>query len=202
MPIIFSKKVDPYTSLSVWHINETEEELLKDLQLSKKDLNSILSLRLAKRRKERIACRKALAFLMQTSDIDISYGKSGEPLMEGYHISFSHSGEYAAAIVSKTKKVGIDIERISEKILNLYPKFVNEEELKFLDFKNPKEITQIWSAKEAIYKLSSGKSPDFLHNIFIDKSLHSASLIFSEEKVNIDLVHWAWEGLIIVAASV
>ena len=49
---------------------------------------------------------------------------------EQYHFSISHCGDYAAAIVSSTQRVGIDIEIPTERVLRITHKFLNAEELK------------------------------------------------------------------------
>ncbi len=47
-----------------------------------------------------------------------------------YEISLSHSYDYAAVMISKDKKVGVDIELMKEKIDLIKHKFLSVEELK------------------------------------------------------------------------
>src|SRR5687767_15045761 len=49
---------------------------------------------------------------------------------EQYHFSISHCGDFAAAIVSRDKRVGIDIEIPVEKIARIQDKFLSGEEKK------------------------------------------------------------------------
>ena len=51
---------------------------------------------------------------------------------EAFHFSISHCGEYVAAIVSKTNRVGVDIEVISEKVVRIKDKFLKREEQQML----------------------------------------------------------------------
>jgi 4'-phosphopantetheinyl transferase EntD len=52
---------------------------------------------------------------------------------EQYHFSISHCGDYAAAIVSSTHRVGIDIEIPSIKVQRIAHKFIHENEKQWLD---------------------------------------------------------------------
>ena len=51
-----------------------------------------------------------------------------------------------------TFKIGVDIEQISERVKKVKEKFLNETEL--IEFSNETDeiYTQLWTAKEAIYK--------------------------------------------------
>ena len=200
MPVIFYEDIKPHDSACVWHITETEESLFEGVHLSETEQNSILSLPLLKRRRERIACRNALAFLLKTPFIQVNYGNFGEPLIPNAFVSFSHSGDYAAVALSRDHVVGIDIEKISDKIVNLHSKFVNEYEKEFVDLSNARDITLIWCAKEAIYKLFSGNSIDFLHDIKIDTSYQTASLKLAETSFSIKLSHWQVDDMMVVVA--
>ena len=119
MPLIFKNNIDLDTIVGVWKITETETELWKGLILSETDKNAIFYLPLVKRRLEKIVCRKALASLLKQNEIRIEYGKNGEPFMNGFYISFSHSGEMVAVAASASKPIGIDIEKIRDKIVGI-----------------------------------------------------------------------------------
>lgn len=74
-----------------------------------------------------------------------------------YHISISHAFPYAVLAFSKAK-IGVDIERFSEKILRVKDKFTQAEEQNFIPKKEEiKYLTAIWSIKESLYKLHSSK---------------------------------------------
>lgn len=93
---------------------------------------------------------------------------------EQYHFSISHCGNYAAAIVSSTHRVGIDIEIPSIKVERIAHKFVHESEWQYLSIddgaqyiKNNlscidhEQITILWSAKESLFKWYSLGEVDF-----------------------------------------
>ena len=73
------------------------------------------------------------------------------------HFSISHCGDFAAAIVSDNAAVGIDVETISSKILNVKQRFLSEPELQLVEkiksqFAEEAIITLFWSAKECVFK--------------------------------------------------
>ena len=191
MPFIFKQKTDSGATVGVWKITETETELWEGLILPETDKNAILSLPLLKRRLERIACRKALSFLLKQSKITIHYGKNGEPLTDGFYLSFSHSGEMVAVALSEQNPVGIDIEKIQDRIIALQSKFVAENELTSEEMKNRQAITRMWTTKEAVYKLFSENSLDFKEQIF---ATSDKANVFLQNKTHIvNLFHWQIE---------
>ncbi|MDL2308018.1 4'-phosphopantetheinyl transferase superfamily protein [Bacteroidales bacterium OttesenSCG-928-B11] len=186
MPVILSENISPDAGFAIWEIIENESDLFQGIRLSPQDKETILSLRLEKRRLERIACRKTLAFLLNVDCVPITYGVSGEPLSPAGNISFSHSAGFAAAALSSTHKIGIDIEKITPKIVKLHHKFISPKELETIDAHNPEDVTRIWCAKEAVYKLFPGNSIDFIEQIEIH-SPFAARLKLDEKMISIDL---------------
>ena len=96
---------------------------------------------------------------------------------EQYHFSISHCGDYAAAIVSRDKRVGIDIEIPVEKIGNIMHKFLNSKEHGVFNLiagaetgvvlENFDEPTLLWSAKEAVFKWYGNGEVDFREHIHL-----------------------------------
>jgi 4'-phosphopantetheinyl transferase len=78
----------------------------------------------------------------------------------------SHSFDYAAVMLSKSKPVGIDIELVSNKVERIAHKFLNATELAFIEPKNKIEQLYVcWCAKEAVYKCNGRKVISFLDHI-------------------------------------
>jgi phosphopantetheine--protein transferase-like protein len=72
-------------------------------------------------------------------------------------------------MISKTHKVGIDIEQIKQKVERIANKFMRDEELAFIS--GPQKIEQLyvcWCAKEAVYKCNGQKEVSFADNIFLE----------------------------------
>jgi len=83
-------------------------------------------------------------------------------------ISFSHSGDYAAAIVNKESSVGIDIQLRKDKIVRLAQKFCSEDELEYINAANQIDYLHIiWGAKEAMFKQYGKGEVLFKEHIFV-----------------------------------
>ena len=155
MPVVFSKKIDDQTMLSVWKIEETEEQLLSGLQLKQHELDVIASLSNGKRALHWLSTRLLLRTMLNTADyIDCQMDDHGKPYLvnSDTHISLSHSYDYAAVIISKGKQVGVDIELIKMKIKSIKHKFLSDVELAQKQIgDNTNGLYVAWCAKEAIY---------------------------------------------------
>ncbi len=166
MPKIFKTHVDSFASLCVWHITETEESLFKELHLSATEEAEIRSMKLLKRRLEKLGCRCALSQLLNSYE-EVSYSPNGAPKISTHKISFTHAASYAAAAISENYKIGVDIEKITPKIKALYNKFLNSFEIKQFDVCDEEQVHILWGAKEAAYKLYEVKNLDFAQQINI-----------------------------------
>ena len=77
---------------------------------------------------------------------DFKYNENGKPYLEnGPFFNLSHSGEYIALVISKTREVGIDIQKVDENRLKTIEYVSNQKS-------NPNEMFQIWSNKESLIK--------------------------------------------------
>jgi phosphopantetheinyl transferase len=110
----------------------------------------------------RIALREALACFAKMKSksfslqVKISYRKSGKPFLVGAknpEISISHSNGYGAALVSESKYIAIDIEKIKARNINTIEYILSKEEQGLIKTKITDEIlTVFWTMKEAIMK--------------------------------------------------
>lgn len=164
MSVLSIHQCIPSVSYCIWQITEAEGFFWERLQLHPEDEAAIRQLKLPSRRLERLACRAALAQLLPSTPLHISYLPNGRPVMEGHHLSFSHCKELSAAAIAPFP-VGIDIEPISERILKLYSRIVNQQEMKYFDISNPTHLHLCWGAKEAIYKYLPQLPSDYLNDI-------------------------------------
>jgi 4'-phosphopantetheinyl transferase len=169
MPVIFLEEIEKDTFIGLWKIEENPAELENQLQLKDHELGVLRSLQGNKRNLHWLATRVLLRKMLNTEDyIDCRPDENGKPILLNlpHHISLSHSYDYAAVMISKEKRVGIDIEIIKTKIERVKNKFMTDEELSFIDNKNPIEhLYACWCAKEALYKLNGKKETSFKDNI-------------------------------------
>ena len=108
-------------------------------------------------------------------DYTIEYDGLGAPnIIDGPNISISHSHKYVAIAQSNKNRIGIDIEKIKEKIQKITTKFINLEDLKNITSEenelNETTYTKIWCCKEAIYKILSNKKIGLKEHITIKLS--------------------------------
>lgn len=160
MPVFFHKHINSSLSVEVWHFAESEDFFLSNLTLSSADHAQLKTLTLAKRRLERLGCRMALQDLLNKKGLlihlsSLEYSTAGQPLLSPIHISFSHTGQYAAVALSTSGPIGIDIEQIGSRLQKGCSHFLNEEELLTCDVSNNEDLHYYWGAKEALYKLQN-----------------------------------------------
>lgn len=165
MPILQTKQIDSSVSYCVWQITETEEFFFSHLRLVPADEKYIRSQKLPVRRLEKLACRAALACLLETDSVTVSYSSDDAPQLDGFYLSFSHCKEFAAAALSSVSPVGIDIEPIGERILKLSHKFLNKKELETFDLSDKIQMHFCWGAKEALYKASPVKISNYVDDL-------------------------------------
>lgn len=171
MPVVFNKNIDDETILAVWKIEESEEELVSGLQLKQHELDFISSLNNGKRLLHWLSTRLLLRTMLNTSEyIDCRMDEHGKPYLVDldYHISLSHSYDYAAVIIGKKRKVGVDIELIKHKIKGIRHKFLSDVELAQKQIgDNINGLYVCWCAKEAIYKWNGRKGLEFKQDMHI-----------------------------------
>lgn len=156
MPIIVHKALDEARVLAVWEISETAEELQAALQFNEAEWAYLQAIKNESRRLSWLGCRVLLRQLLNTTDfIHLHADEQGKPFLRHspYHISLSHSGKYAAVMISKKGLVGIDIELMSDKVKRIASKFLTETELAFIAPEDEtKQLYACWCAKEALFK--------------------------------------------------
>jgi len=165
--IVFRKRISNHVSIAVWQIEELEEFFLDSLRLLPEDELQIKSIKLQPVRLQKLACRAALAELLGGNEIGITYTETGQPQMKGHHISFSHT-KTSVAVALADIPVGIDMEKLSPRILPLYPRFMSEAEIAACNVNNLKELYYHWCAKEAMYKWFARKNLDFIEDLQIN----------------------------------
>ncbi|HEX7365653.1 MAG TPA: 4'-phosphopantetheinyl transferase superfamily protein [Pelobium sp.] len=169
MPITYYQDINPDSAIGLWKITETPAQLASQLQLKPHEITLLNSLGKEKRNLHWLATRVLLRKMINTNEyIDFRVDDSGKPYLANHphHISLSHSYDYAAVMVSKTRKVGIDVEIIKPKIERVQSKFLADEELDFISAESKIEKLYVcWCAKEALYKLNGKKETSFKDHI-------------------------------------
>lgn len=168
--IIEKKNVEKNAVIGLWQMIESVDSLLEFFNLDPFIIEKVYTFTSDKRKLEFLSVR-ALLTEMTNNKKEILYRKNGKPYLadRSYKISITHTGEFAAIIMHPTREVGIDIEKITEKLERVKFKFLSETELKNLDQRNERtHLALHWAAKEALYKLIQIKEIDYINHIQIE----------------------------------
>ena len=109
MAIAYRQQVDEDTEFALWKIEETADELYKQLQLDDTEKAFTKQLSQSKRYLHWLGTRVLLRKMLRTDDyIESKIDAHGKPHLVNlpYHISLSHSFDYAAVMISKSSPVG------------------------------------------------------------------------------------------------
>ena len=165
MPLHTDKKVNDHSRLVVWEIGETVDWFLSQLHLDPEEQEKYEGFRTDQRRVHWLAYRYILKNVVgKGNKIRVKYDEHNKPFIDlsDDHISVSHSGKYAAVIMSKKYPVGVDVEHVTTRLHRVAGKFISTEETgKDIDSMDTADLCLHWCAKEALYKLFGERNLDF-----------------------------------------
>ena len=177
MPIFFQHRVSETTRLGIWKIEESED-FFKGNVPQHRDVTH------PHKRLQHLAGRFLLQFLFPDFPYQlIQIADTRKPYLPGeqYHFSISHCGDYAAAIVSRESRVGIDIEMPIEKIIRIRDKFLSMDEKRkwAVEGSHPdaRTITLLWSCKESVFKWYGDGGVDFREQIQLKQQDHGKEIV-------------------------
>ncbi|HHJ11050.1 MAG TPA: 4'-phosphopantetheinyl transferase superfamily protein [Bacteroidetes bacterium] len=169
MSLVFIKEKDKDCKLGMWEITEDYEELAKEVSLDDKERERLETFRNYARKLEFLSVR-ALLQIMIDSRARIVYNRTNKPYLRdnSYRISISHSGNYTAILLSRTKRVGVDMEKMTHRISRIAHYFINPDEKITPDEKKMRYHLYIhWCAKETLYKICDKNGLNFRKNLII-----------------------------------
>lgn len=173
MPL-FYQHINDFAKIAIWHIAEEKNFFLEKVFLQRELTHPHKQL-------QHLAGRYLLQhFYPDFPHHLIEIADTRRPFLpnEEYHFSISHCGDYAAVIISKDHRVGIDIELITTKVEKIKHKFLNEEELSIVNCqlsnadnhltnKPSNQLTLLWCCKEAVFKWYGSGEVDFKNHIHL-----------------------------------
>jgi len=170
MALIVREHFNDDVEFGVWEITEDYENLRSRLLLDERDIETVESFKNYQRKLEWLSVRTLLKEMLG-KDSKIVYGPERKPYLHNnlYNISISHSKNLTSILMSKKKRVGLDLEYMDTKILRIADKFLRPEELENIDKTN--EIYHLylhWCAKEALYKICDKVDINFVNNLNIE----------------------------------
>ena len=178
MPIFFESAINDNTRLGIWKIEEPEDFFKRNVPLHRDVTHP-------HKRLQHLAGRFLLQYLFPSFPYElIRIADTRKPFLENeeFHFSISHCGDYAAAIASRDRRVGIDVEIPTPKIEKIRDKFLDAAEMKEFglgpstDAEQLQLTTILWSAKESVFKWFGTGGVDFRKDIRLRK-IHGQDLI-------------------------
>ncbi|WP_104735354.1 4'-phosphopantetheinyl transferase family protein [Hanstruepera ponticola] len=168
MPLYKTLTPNSDTTVKIWKITETYDDLMKPITLKPGNMERVLGMKSELHQRGFLSVRHLLAEFGYT-DSDLFYDENGKPhLKDGKHISITHSFTFSGVVVSDTE-VGIDIEKQREKIGRIAHKFMDYESqyLDSNDHEYVRKLTVIWCVKESLYKLFATPGLSFLQHTLV-----------------------------------
>lgn len=194
MAIAYRQRVDDDTEFALWKIEEQAEELYNQLQLNDDEKAFVEKISNGKRHLHWLGTRVLLRQMLRTDEyIDCQVDEHGKPYLVSlpYHISLSHSFDYAAVMISKKNPVGIDIEQVKQKVERIASRFLLPKELEFIDpDQKIQQLYACWCVKEAVYKCYGQKEVSFMDDILIKPFTYAeqgqVNVLLNKGTINID----------------
>ncbi|MFN8344724.1 MAG: 4'-phosphopantetheinyl transferase superfamily protein [Spirosomataceae bacterium] len=172
MPIVRRWSVFDTCAILIWEIAEPKEELQRGLIIHPEEWEEYHSISHPQKQLEWLSGRRAMQSLIESKGgkyegmVKDEYGK---PHLKNKiaEISLTHTWHYIAVAMHPDTPIGIDLERIAEKLARVAPKFLSEPESQYAAH-NLKRLCTYWCGKEALYKLHGTRQLSFRDNIFVD----------------------------------
>ena len=166
MPFLKEIIVKKNIRILIWKIDEKLSELKASFLLSKDQKRELDRRKPISNKKQYLASRKLIK-MAQLNDLNNTFYESLS-LDKNICYSISHTAKYAVLALG-SQRIGVDIEFLHPKILNIKSKFINTKEKSFINSNNIKLITRLWTCKEAIYKCIIKNKLSFKKHIVLEK---------------------------------
>lgn len=168
MPLFYTHNINENTRLAVWYIDE-DEDFFKKITLPQHEISH------PHKRLQHLAGRYLLKILEPNFPVNRILLDGRRPYLpdNSFYFSISHCADYAAAIVSTARPVGIDVEVVAEKLERLEKKFLNETEQQIIRAADSpltlrERLASCWSTKESIFKWYAMGNVDFRRDMIIE----------------------------------
>jgi len=174
MPLLDIRDLSPHTRLGLWRMDELPEELYRLCphlsayrdELANRYRNDV-------RRQEFLCVRALLSAMTGQEGLRIDHAPTGRPLLDGWHLSISHTKGYCALILSRDEEVAVDIEQRSDRVARVASRFIRPDE----QADDIEAMLLLWSAKETLYKLYSSDDLQFFDMQAVAKGNRYVTLV-------------------------
>ena len=172
MALAFIKELEDKTTIGVWKVEETEEQLKSMCSIPSDEMEEISYIGSESLRRQKLAVR-ALLDTMFEEKVYLSHHDNGKPYIENCvtNISITHTENYVAIILNDNDEVGIDIESLDRDFSAVEKKALSEDEIDDLedDESRNEQLGIYWCAKEAIFKMLGQYKVDFAEQIEVER---------------------------------
>ena len=172
MPLIHIEHQNPQCSWGIWEIQESSEKLIDLLEPRASEANYLNYIEHEQKKCESAAARLVIKQILAQKEEEyfgILKDANKKPYLAdaSYNISLSHTDSYAVGIVHGSNAVGIDVEKIRDKLLKIAHRVLSQEEQKAVKGDLDK-LTIYWSAKETLYKIHSKRQLFFNRDLLVE----------------------------------
>lgn len=213
MPFHSFIEISPSISAFFWKNSEAIEDLYTEILLKESSIERLKGMQSIEHKKGFLGVRMLVQHIGFT-DFDLVYDVTGKPHLKPEdsntkikHISISHSHEFSSICISTEGIIGVDLEKVKEKVLRIAPRIMDVTHLEDLSIeKQTKKATVIWGVKEAIFKMKNEIGISFPDHIsedsftLEDKS-GSAHLHFNSIHESFSFQFYEIESFIFVCAK-
>jgi 4'-phosphopantetheinyl transferase len=188
MPLHSIQRLSPTAVLGLWHLTELPAELW-ELVPRPQAYQALMPTTTDATRQAQWLAGRALTHTLAAdllaasppADLLVRNDGTGRPWLagtgHGLTMSLSHSGAWAAAVVARGGRTGVDVEMIRDKAQRLASKFLAPAEWAAAQLAVPASsgtegasahYTLLWSAKETLYKLAAQRGIIFKQQLLLD----------------------------------
>ena len=158
MPLLNDLVPNQSLLCKLWRIDDSEDIMDPNNELNADDYQIFLSRKANHMKSQFLASRKLIALV--DPNLRVAY-EDNVP---------SHSDHLVTILISENKGIGIDVEKINNKVHSIKSKFLNQKEINYLSgYEESRNLTRAWTAKEAIYKALKMPGIIFSENILIEE---------------------------------
>lgn len=154
------------TTLYIWHVTESVEDLKNMCNKKSIYTDDILNIK-SPGRKTEVLVTRLLLNLIFGKKTTLGHHDNGAPYIvePDTHISLSHTHGAVCIAVNSTKAIGVDIERIGTRVIRVRDKFLNDMEKRWLPADDVNGNLIAWTAKEALFKVIPDSGIDFREHL-------------------------------------
>jgi len=175
VPLYYQQDINENTRLAIWEIAEGHDFFLEKVSLRYPVVH-------LQKQLQHLAAGYLLPYLYPDFPYqEVVYPEQGRPFVSGdrYFFSLTHSGNMAAAMVSASGAVGIDLEKITDRVHRIRHKFLSDVEWEWVQGQGEEMqrelLTLLWTVKEAVYKWRNIPGTIFSQDILVSPILLSGT---------------------------